>query len=165
MTKAEAGRRMDVAGIHRFSRGQFRSGLACLVLFSSVVTGCGLKSQRGGIPPEVEAVIGTVSDDIAQERYEKVYNESSDLWRTGATLDESTEVLKKLHSKLGKVESRVLHSAIEQDNSGGALKGNAFIVVYQTKFERGEAMETFTLTKQNGRWMLARYLVNSTALK
>jgi hypothetical protein len=45
------------------------------------------------------------------------------------------------------------------------LKGHAFIVTYQTKFERGEGMETFTLIEQNGRWVLARYLATSTALK
>ncbi len=136
-----------------------------LVMVLSLLSGCAAKPDRGGIPAEVEAVIGTVSDDIAQERYDKVYEEASDLWKNDATLEQSNEVLKTLHSKLGKVESRAPHSAIEQDNSGGPLKGNAFIVTYQTKFERGEAMETFTLTKQNGRWLLARYLVNSTALK
>ena len=29
---------------------------------------------------------------------------------------------------------------------------------YQTRFERGEGMETFTLIEENGRWLLARYL-------
>jgi hypothetical protein len=70
-----------------------------------------------------------------------------------------------LHSKLGKVESRAVHSATEQQNSGGQLKGHAFIITYQTKFERAEAMETFTLIEENGHWLLARYLVNSTALQ
>ena len=51
-----------------------------------------------------------------------------------------------------------------EENSGGALKGNVYILRYQTRFERGEGMETFTLVEQNGRWLLARYLVNSTAL-
>ncbi len=37
------------------------------VLLTSLA--CGLKGARGRIPPEVETLIGTVSDDIAQERY------------------------------------------------------------------------------------------------
>jgi hypothetical protein len=114
---------------------------------------------------DVEAAIGTVSDDIAQERYDKIYEEASDLWKRDSTSEQSTEVFKTLRSKLGKVESRTLHSAIEQSNSGGPLKGEAYIVTYQTKFERGEGMETYTLIKQGGQWRLARYLVNSTALK
>jgi hypothetical protein len=130
-----------------------------------VLCGCGLKSTRGGIPAEVESVIGTVTDDIAQERYEKVYTEAASLWKQDATGEQSTEVLKTLHAKLGTVQNRALHSATEQENSGGPLRGHVFIVTYQTKFERGEAMETFTLIEEDGRWKLARYLVNSTAIK
>jgi len=127
-------------------------------------SGCTFKAERRSLPSEVEAVIGTVSDDIANDRYEKIYNEASDQWRGAATLEQSIEVFKRLKSKLGKVENRSLHSATEENNSGGALKGHAFIVTYQTKFERGEGMETFTLMENDGKWLLARYFVNSTAL-
>jgi hypothetical protein len=130
-----------------------------------LLNACGVKQTVDGIPPEVESVIGTVSEDIAEERYDKVYSEASQLWKQDATLEQSTETLKTLHSKLGRVESRTIHSATEQQNSGGPLKGRAFIITYQTKFERGEAMETYTLVEENGHWKLARYLVNSTALK
>ena len=130
-----------------------------------MLNGCGVKQTANGIPPEVESVIGTVSEDIAEEHYDKVYSEASQLWKQDATLEQSTETLKTLHNKLGKVESRTIHSATEQQNSGGPLKGRAFIIMYQTKFERGEAMETYTLVEENGHWKLARYLVNSTALK
>jgi hypothetical protein len=39
------------------------------------------------------------------------------------------------------------------------------IVIYQTSFERGEGMETFTLVDRGGAWQLAKYFVSSTALK
>ena len=139
--------------------------MTTLALALLLTTSCGLKNAADGIPPEVESVIGTVTDDIAQERYDKVYSESSELWKRDATQEQSTEVLKTLHAKLGKVESRAMHSATEQQNSGGPLTGHAFIISYQTKFERGEAMETFTLIEENSHWKLARYLVNSTSLK
>ena len=134
-----------------------------LLALVSVCAACGNQESRR-IPPEVEATIGTVSDDIVNERYEKIYNEASDLWRQAATLDQSIEVFKKLRVKLGRVENRTVNSATEQNNSGGPLKGHAYIVTYQTKFEHGEGMETFTLIEQNGRWLLARYFVNSTSL-
>ena len=139
--------------------------LAGLMLL--LLTACSVKrTVAGGIPTEVESVIGTVSDDIAQERYDKVYNEASELWKHDATPQQSAETLKTLHTKLGKVESRTVNSATERAKLGReSLKGRAFIVTYQTKFELGEAMETFTLVEENGRWKLARYLVNSTALK
>ena len=81
------------------------------------------------------------------------------------TLEQSNEVFKTLRSKLGKVENRALNSATEQQNSGGPLKGHVFILSYETRFERGPGMETFTLIEENGQWRLARYLVNSTNLK
>jgi Protein of unknown function (DUF4019) len=139
-------------------------GIAVLLLVLCV-SGCGQQTERGRVPSEVQEVVNTVGDQIAQERYEQIYNESSDLWKQDSTLEQSTQVFKTLHDKLGKVEHRTLHSATEQQNSGGALKGHAYILSYQTRFERGEAMETFTLIEQNGRWLLARYFVNSTALQ
>jgi len=146
---------------------QALSGLAALTLLlaTAIVSACGLKNEGGNIPPEVESLVGTVSDDIASEQYDKIYNESATQWKQDSTLEQSTEVFKTLRSKLGKVESRVLHSATEQNNSGGPLQGRAYILSYQTKFERGEGMETFTVVEQDGQWRLARYLVNSTALK
>ena len=128
--------------------------------------GCG--SQRmdlGRVPSEVQDVVNKVGDQIAQERYEQIYNESSELWRQDVTLEQSNQTFKTLRDKLGKIESRSLHSATEQQNSSGSLKGHVYILRYETKFERGEGMETFTLVEQDGRWLLARYFVNSTALQ
>ena len=145
-----------------------RSRFVRLVVISlavMVAAACGLQSQGSSIPAEVEAVISNVTDDIAAERYDKIYNEASELWRQQLTQEESAAVFKTLRAKLGKMENRSLHSAVRQNNSGGALQGNAFIVSYQTKFEKGEGMETFTLLERDHQWQLARYFVNSTALK
>ncbi len=137
-----------------------------LVIFSiSIVSACRETTERGRVPSEVQEVVTNLGDLIAQERYEQIYNDSSDLWKKDVTLEQSNEVFKQLRAKLGKVENRTLHSATEQENSGGALKGHVFIMAYETRFERGHGMETFTLIEQNGRWQLARYLVNSTDLK
>ncbi len=137
-----------------------------IVLLSVLsVTACRRDADRGRVPTEVQEVVTTVGDDIAQERYEKIYNEASELWRRDVTLEQSNEVFKTLQTKLGKVSSRSLHSATEQQNSGGQLKGHVFILSYETSFERGDGMENFTLIEENSRWALARYFVNSTALK
>jgi Protein of unknown function (DUF4019) len=140
--------------------------VAILILISSsVFIGCRMNTQRNRLPSEVESAINTVADDIAQERYDKVYDESSELWKQDVSKVQSAEILKTLRTRLGKVETRTLHSATQQQNSGGVLKGNVYVVTYQTKFELGEGMETYTLVDRDGRWLLARYLVNSTALK
>jgi hypothetical protein len=136
-----------------------------LFLILVLATACGPRAARREMPPEVEAAIDTAGDDIAAERYEKIYNEGSELWRQDSTLEQSSSVLGTLKTKLGAVKNRILHSAIEQQNSGGPLKGRSFVATYRTSFEKGEGMETFTLVERNHRWLLARYLVNSTALK
>ena len=136
-----------------------------LPLLAATALACGLSDQRTRVPSEVEEVVGNISNNIDQERYEQIYNDSSDLWKQDVTLEQSNQVFKTLRTKLGKVENRSLHSATEQQNSGGPLKGHAFILTYETRFERGSGMETFTLIEQDGRWRLARYLVNSTDLQ
>ena len=123
------------------------------------------QAERSRVPSEVNEVITNIGEQIAQERYEQIYNESSELWKKDVTLEQSNEVFKTLRAKLGRVETRALNSAQEQENSGGVLKGHVFILSYETRFERGDGMETFTLIEENGRWLLARYFVNSTALK
>jgi hypothetical protein len=140
---------------------------SCLLLLLTCLLGfgCALNSERHSLPAEVESAIGTISDDIAAERYEKVYTEAADLFRQDATLEQSVSTFKTLRTKLGAVESRTLQSAIEQQNSSGPLKGRVYIVTYRTKFQNGEGMETFTLVERNHNWLLARYFVNSTALK
>ena len=136
-----------------------------ILLLSLTVTACRQEVDRGRVPSEVNEVVASVVENIDQERYEQIYNESSDLWKKDVSLEQSNEVFKTLRTKLGKPESRTLHSATEQQNSGGALKGHVYILSYQTRFEHGDGMETFTLIEDNGRWLLARYFVNSTALK
>ena|SRR5688572_15354474 len=142
-----------------------RRGLVLIALLSATAFACGISNQRERVPSEVEDVVASIGSNIDQERYEQIYNESSNLWKQSVTLEQSNDVFKTLRTKLGKVESRSLNSANEQQNSGGPLKGHAFILSYETRFERGSGMETFTLIEENGRWLLARYLVNSTDLK
>ncbi|HEU4837605.1 MAG TPA: DUF4019 domain-containing protein [Pyrinomonadaceae bacterium] len=158
--------RCAVAPLRERSCSEKRHLSIFLIFLSSLtVSACRQDAGGGRVPAEVNEVIASVGENITQERYEQIYNESSDLWKKDVTLDQSNEAFKTLRTKLGKVESRTLHSATEQQNSGGALKGHVYILTYQTKFERGDAMETFTLIEENGRWRMARYFVNSTALQ
>ena len=113
-----------------------------ILLSISIVSACREPTDRSRIPSEVQEVVTNIGDLIVQERYEQIYNDSSDLWKKDVSLEQSNEVFKQLRTKLGRVENRTLHSANEQENSGGALKGHVFILSYQTRFERGEGMET-----------------------
>ena len=152
---------------HSSAAGKRSTFLVWVFIISiSILAGaCATNQGVRSIPPEVESTINTIGDEVAAERYNKVYEDAADLFRQDATLEQSVATFKTLRSKLGSVENRTLQSATEQQNSGGPLKGRVYIVTYRTKFQNGEGMETFTLVERDGRWLLARYLVNSTALK
>lgn len=140
-----------------------RSFLIALLLASLMA--CGVNTKSGGIPAEVTTAIDTFTADLEAERYDKIYREADDLFRREATVDESTAVFKTMRTKLGSVRNRSLHSATEQQNSGGDLKGKAFILTYETTFENAKGMENYTFVERNHQWLLARYRVNSTELK
>lgn len=165
---AETLRRGDTAmRLPRFSLRVSLSPPLSVALFCALalIMGCTLQASRKGIPPEVQAAIDAVSSDITDGRYEKVYNESAEEWRQATTLEQSNATFNVLKTKLGEVKSRSFHSASEQQHSSGALPGHSFVITYKTTFDRGEGMETFTLIERDGRWRLARYFVNSDALK
>jgi hypothetical protein len=132
----------------------------CLFTFT-FLAGCALKANRGGIPSQVQAAIDTTTGDIAEGRYEKIYAEAAEEWRQAASPEQASATFKTLKDKLGNVKSRSFHSATEQD----ATDGHSFVISYTTSFDRADGMETFTLVERDGRWLLARYFVNSDALK
>jgi Protein of unknown function (DUF4019) len=137
--------------------------LFCAVLLSNVA--CSEGVRRSGIPAGAQSALDTAIEDIDAGRYEKLYDEAADEWRKAATLDESKATLQKLHDKLGNVRVRDFQTAREEQTSTAPVPGHSLVVIYQTSFERGNGMETFTLLEHGGRWYLARYFVNSEALK
>ena len=139
--------------------------LGLLGLFLLFAVGCTLRANRIGIPPQAQEAIDAISNDISEGVYEKIYNEAAEEWRQATSLEQANATFKRLKDKLGNVKSRSFHSATEQHNASGPLPGHSFIITYKTTFERGDGMETFTLVERDGRWLLARYFVNSDALK
>jgi hypothetical protein len=131
----------------------------CLLTFT--FSGCTLKASRGGIPLEAQATIDAASNNIADGSYEKIYTEAAEEWRQATTLEESNATFKQLKERLGSVKGRSFHSATEEDSNGA----HSFVITYKTSFDRADGMETFTLVERQGRWLLARYFVNSDALK
>ena len=136
----------------------------CFFTFVFFTTACGVDERRS-LPPAAQAAIDAVTDDISAGRDEKLYDEAAAEWRANVSADENKKILERVRTRLGKVESRAFHSGKEQQNASGRLSGHALEVVYQTTFERGTAMEKFTLLEREGRWLLAGYSVSSEALK
>jgi hypothetical protein len=154
----------------RVSKGTFRKlpSLTVGILTLWVVTlsfSCRQGARRSGIPADAQAVIESAIQDIDAGRYENLYNQAGDEWRKDSTLEESKATLQRLHDKLGRAQVRNLDTAREERTGTAPVAGHSLIAVYQTQFERGDAMETFTLIEHDGKWHLAKYFVTSTALK
>jgi hypothetical protein len=129
------------------------------------LSSCNSAQKQIGIPGEAQATLDAVIADMAAEQDEKIYRDADDEWRRASSLEDTREFFKTLRTKLGKVKTRAFHSARGEQNAGSDAPTQSFVVQYQTSFERAEGMETFTLVGRNGRWFLARYFVNSEALK
>jgi len=147
-----------------------RRGGAVAIAFLAILPGllslaCTRGPRRSGIPSDAQTVIETAIQDIDAERYEKLYNEAGDEWRKDSTLEESKATFQRLREKLGRAQVRNLDTAREERTGTAPIPGHSLIAVYQTQFERGDGMETFTLIEHGGKWYLAKYFVTSTALK
>ena len=136
-------------------------GAALLVLSLSCKPGV----RRSGMPAEAQSTLDTSLEDIDAGRYDKLYREAADEWRSDATLEQSKATFQTLRERLGRVRTRNLQSAREEQTSTAPIAGHSVVVVYQTSFELGDGMETFTLLERGGQWYLARYYVTSIALK
>jgi len=137
---------------------------ALLFLSFVLAAACGVEQKQSGLPPGAQATIDSITSDLARADYEKIYADAADEWRRTARADESRASLERIRNALGGVLSRAQLSAQERGASG-APEGRTLVVGYNTKFERADAIETFTLVEREGRWLLARYAVNSNALR
>ncbi len=144
-----------------------RSPLAVslVIAFSLLSFSCSQPGRRSGVPAGAQAVLDRSLEDIDAGRFEKLYHEAADEWRTESTLDESKATFQRLRERLGNVRTRNLQNAREEQTSSGPNQGHSVIIAYQTTFDRGEGMETVTLLERGGQWYLGRYFVSSTALR
>jgi len=134
----------------------------CLFTFAS--QSCAVDERRG-VPAGAQATVERVTEDIAAGRDAKVYEEAAAEWRTTVSAEENARTLARVRERLGRVESRALHTGREQQSAAAPLSGHTLELVYQTRFERGTGMERFTLLERGGDWLLGGYTVSSDALK
>ena len=150
-----------------FSSSPFHpfSSFLLFVLLCMLGLACDSDARQSGISPQAQTVIDMVTEDFNEGRYENIYTEAAEEWRQTTTLEQSNATFKRLKDRLGGIKGRVYQTAREEESTGGGLPGHSLVVKYYTTFERGEGMETFTLVERDGRWFLAKYFVNSDALK
>ncbi|MFL6210238.1 MAG: DUF4019 domain-containing protein [Pyrinomonadaceae bacterium] len=131
-----------------------------LIVLTLVVSACAVSERRSGLPTAAQNAIDTITDDIAAGRDDKIYQEAADEWRQAATPEQSRASFERVRNTFGKVLNRALVEGREQQASGHTVTAS-----FNTRFERGDAIETFTLVERDGRWLLARYAIHSDVLK
>jgi Protein of unknown function (DUF4019) len=160
-------RRDGQAEPYRSVRRQSRNCFVyCAALCAAILlTACNTDMRRSGIPAGAQAALDSATADIDAGRYDNLYQEASDEWRSQSTLEESKITFQTLENRLGKARSRRLQTAREEQTSTAPVAGHSVTVVYQTTFDRGEGTETFTFIERGGHWALAKYYVSSIGLK
>jgi hypothetical protein len=143
-----------------------RPALPVLLIFALalVVAACTRGERRSGIPADAQTVLDMAIEDMNAGDYDRLYHAAADEWRRDTTLEESKATFERLREKLGRATVRSLQTAREEQTGTAPVAGHSLIAIYQTSFERGHAMETFTLVERGGKWYLAKYFVSSTAL-
>src|SRR5205814_3464205 len=140
-------------------------GWSFAVLFVLTFAGCNASVRRSGIPAGAQTALDTAIEDIDAGRYDKLYQEAADEWRAQSSVEDSKATFQKLRDRLGNARTRTQATAREEQTSTGPVAGHSVTVIYQTTFDRGEGIETFTIVDRSGRWALAKYYVSSSGLK
>ena len=93
-------------------------------------------------------------------RYEDIYQEATEGFRGGSKREELVKFLTAVHAKLGNAGAPSAGSI-----NVNATPGGTFVTTqYNTKFEKGDATETFTWLKTAGTLKLQGYNIQSNAL-
>ncbi len=137
------------------------------------IAGCNASVRRSGIPAGAQAALQEAIEDIDAGRYDELYAQASDEWRSQMTAEESKRVLEQARDKLGGVRNRNLQSAREEETGTAPVAGHSVVLIYDTIFNNSigtppkpiTGIETFTLIEHGGHWALAKYYVSSSAAK
>jgi Protein of unknown function (DUF4019) len=139
-----------------------------ILILTAVLLGalsCGGGARRNGISPAAQTVLDTAIQDIDAGNYDKLYQEAADEWRSQVSLEESRVKMQQMRDAMGKVKTRTLQTAREEQTSTAPVAGHSLTAFYQATFDRGAGMEAFVLVEHGGRWYLAKYYVTSSGVK
>jgi hypothetical protein len=139
--------------------------VVCALIVALLSSGCAIDRHRTGLPAGAQEVIDELTREITAGEFARVYETAADEWRASVSAAENERILARVRDTFGRVQSRSPLNASERGDAGGTRGEHTVLVSYNTKFERGDAIESFTLIERKGRWQLARYSVNSDALK
>ncbi len=132
----------------------FRAILAsgCLAILSA----CGVQESVD----DAKAMVSVFHADLDAERYGDIWKETAPQMRKVTKEVDFEKLLAAIHRKLGKV------LAAEQAGwrTNATTQGTFIMLEMNSKFEKGQAQESFTYLRNGKDLQLAGYNINSPAL-
>jgi hypothetical protein len=98
--------------------------------------------------------------ELNTAQYEAICSEADDAFNQSDQHDQLLRFLQGVHTKLGAARTESLNGI----RVNATAQGTFIVTSYQTTFERGAAVETFTWVKSAGSIKLYSYNVQSNAL-
>jgi hypothetical protein len=129
------------------------------VVLALFIWQCGSAIQAGR--KLSNAAVQHFHEQLNGDQYGVIIDEADDGFRhNGTTREETMRFFQVVHAKLGNAgESRLSNITVQ------TMPGGTFVVtVYQTKFDRGQAIESFRWIKKSGELLLYGYNIQSNAL-
>jgi hypothetical protein len=93
-------------------------------------------------------------------QYEEICQEADGVFAGSGKHDEAVRFLEAVHTKLGAAGAEKLTNV----RVNATTRGEIIVAQYNTVFEHGAAVETFTWLKSNGDLKLRGYYIQSNAL-
>lgn len=122
-----------------------------------IILGCGAVTDG---KPAAETAIARFHAMLNDERYEEIYAGLDPQFKEVSTEQEMLEILQAVHIKLGKVTA----------TTNQTWRANSYnletqlLMVQDTEFEHGKAVETFTFLYADKKVSLVGYNINSREL-
>ena len=134
-------------------RGNRLRVMCGLLLIAVGIVGCTSSDGK----PAAEEAVDRFHAMLNNERYGDIYKETGPKLKEVTSEREMIELLKTVHMKLGTVKS----TKTSQGRMNSFLTETQIILIQETEFESGEAIETFTFSYSNKKAWLVGYKINS----
>jgi hypothetical protein len=110
--------------------------------------------------PAAEKAVTRFHQMLAQEEYDEIYDQSSDLMKGAAAREDMLKLFRMVNSRLGKVVSTEAQSW----KVGNYNLTSTVTLVNATQFEKGKGTEQFVFAIDGKEAKLAGYHINSLDL-
>ena len=106
-----------------------------------------------------EKSIEIFHEQLNAGKFQEIHNQAGSEWKGAITGADAVKLFAAVRTKLGEFKSR--------KQSGWRVnygQGKTIVVQYESQFERGTAVETFTLKRSGEEAQMIGYNINSNAL-